>query len=383
MTEQQLQELIRKYLTGTASGEERERLNNWYKEQSAGKAAWFSESPVEEERLRKEMLGAIALETGQQTAPRPRLWPRMAAAASVILVLSAGAYFFNHRHPASKEIARQIVQDIFPGSNKAILTLSDGRQISLTDASNGEVAMQAGAHIQKTPGGQIVYQADPLQTAGTTAKGMVYNSVETPRGGQTAVRLADGSVATLDAGSSIRFPVSFTGNERKVDVTGEVYFEVVHDAQKPFRVAAAGQTIEVLGTSFNVNAYTDEETVNTTLVTGKIKVQEGSRSVVLKPGQQAVVAASNRDIKIRTIDVPSVIAWKEGHFHFDNDNVQTVMRQLARWYDVKVEYVGTPTKSTFSGDIDRHSKASVVLKILSLSNVKFAIDGQKIIVSPN
>ncbi|OKS88771.1 FecR family protein [Mucilaginibacter polytrichastri] len=302
-------------------------------------------------------------------------WPRFVAAASILLILGFGSYFLIKKQQPP-QIAQNQKQDLDPGGNHAILTLANGQKIILTGIKNGQLASQNGALINKTADGHVVYQPDP------TGSKIVYNTMSTPRGGQYHLTLADGTNVWLDAASSITYPVAFRNTDREVTITGQVYFEVAHKATVPFRVKVKGQTVQDIGTHFNINAYDDESSIKTTLLEGSIKVSKDDVSKILVPGEQAFTSAANVGIKISQVDTEGVIAWKEGHFHFDSDDIQTVMRQLARWYDVDVEYSGSVPVREFSGNINRNTKASAVLKILSLSKVNFKIDGKKIIVTP-
>jgi len=192
--------------------------------------------------------------------------------------------------------------------------------------------------------------------------------------------LPDGTTAYLDAASSVHFPTAFTGNSREVSATGQVYFEVAHDKTKPFRVTIKGQTVEVLGTHFNIKAYDDETVIRTTLLEGSVKISVNGQSTLLHPGEQSQISATTNKITVIHPDLDEVMAWKNGLFKFNNTDLQTVMRQLIRWYDVEVTYEGSNKNYRFGGYIPRDSKLSDVLRILQLSGVKFSIDGKKIIV---
>jgi len=208
----------------------------------------------------------------------------------------------------------------------------------------------------------------------------VYNTIKTPRGGQYQLVLADGSQVWLNAASSIRFPVDFTEKVRKVEITGEAYFEIKKDAAKPFIVTIPGKgQVEVLGTHFNINAYDDENTLNTTLIEGSVKfIADNGESVKLKPGQQAQLSSSVS--VLNDADIDKIIAWKTGWFNFDRADITTIMRQVSRWYDVEVVYEGQVSKKTFSGIVSRSQQIAEVLKIMEKAGVKFRIEGKKITV---
>jgi ferric-dicitrate binding protein FerR (iron transport regulator) len=268
-----------------------------------------------------------------------------------------------------------------PGGNKAILTLANGRQITLTGARNGTLAVQGAVAINKTADGRIIYNSSNEATSGHAAA-TTYNTMTTPRGGQYQVVLPDGSKVLLNAASSLTYPTTFNGNERKVELTGEAYFEVAHNASKPFKVSSNGQTVEVLGTHFNINAYKDEPAIKTTLLEGKVKVTANTLNKVhfLEPGQQSVFNAQT--FAVNQVETEGVVAWTNGQFVFEDDNIQYIMRTVSRWYDVDVTYNGTAPDDIFGGSVSRFNNISEVLKTLQLTGkVHFEIEGRKIIVS--
>jgi len=307
-----------------------------------------------------------------------RLWPRIAAAASIILALSAGGFFLLRRQQSQQvaQIQKLIIQ---PGSNKAILTLSNGKQINLNDASNGIIAKENNAVVKKAKNGAVSYQPN---SSSSTNQLLVYNTISTPKGGQWLLVLPDGTKVMLDAASSIKYPVAFTGNERRVEITGQAYFEVIHNSGKPFRVTVKGQTIEDLGTHFNINAYDDEPVIATTLIEGRIAIAKGAKSIKIVPGQQAITTTGSSSIKVKSADVDEVIAWKNGKFLFDDEQLGSIMRQVSRWYDVDVVYEDEALKNKkFIGVTARFANVSELLNTLEMTNeVKFNIQGRKIIV---
>ena len=315
---------------------------------------------------------------------------RIAAAAVLCISLFAGLYFYstyqseNSSYHAAKKIA--------PGGNKAILTLADGRQIALTDADNGELAEQSGLSITKAADGSLVYHvkntSDKLPESGK----LMYNSITTPRGGQYTVNLPDGSRVWLNAASTLKFPTSLGATaERRVELNGEAYFEVRPDKSRPFKVITRSavalnrqQEIEVLGTHFNVSAYDDESSTKTTLLEGSVKVNSilhAKNALVLSPGQQSVL--DDGPISLKAVNSEQFIAWKNNKFMFDGNNVQGIMRQISRWYDVDVIYKGSVSKETFSGKISRFKNLAEVLDLIELTGlVHFKVEGRRIIVMP-
>ena len=304
-------------------------------------------------------------------------WYSYAAAAVVVIVAGFGTYYAAQK-PAP-ETSALAENDIRPGHHQAILTLADGRKISLQDADTGTIAEQAGFRITKTSDGQLVYIADRQTGAEDAAPS--YNTIEAPAGGQWQVMLPDRSRVWLNAMSSLTYPVHFSGNERKVELKGEAYFEVSPDRAKPFKVESAGQTVAVLGTHFNILAYADEPLIKTTLFEGSVKVSAGGASVVLKPGEQAQRSGSRVAVTNQT-DLEEVIAWKNGYFKF-NDNLEGIMSKIARWYNVEVDYDYRPDPSyTFSGKISRARSLNEVLEVMEYTGkVHFTIEERRIIVT--
>ncbi|MBX2921509.1 MAG: FecR domain-containing protein [Chitinophagaceae bacterium] len=301
------------------------------------------------------------------------------AAVACILLLSAGIYFWVSRPQKSLQLTKTKSagqQDVLPGSNKAILTLSDGTTIDLDDAAAGELGRQGNALLVKNVNGELLYRVN-----GKKLPELYYNTMTTPRGGQYKVVLPDGTQVWLNASSSITYPTFFNGKERKVTMEGEVYFEVAHKKDQPFIVSANGTEVHVTGTHFNVNAYTDESAVKTTLLEGAVTVKKGEATANLKPGEQ--VEAGDKGLNgVKATDVEDVVAWKNGLFSFNGDDLPSIMRQLARWYNLEVYYDGPVPRRLFAGKVFRNMNLSETLKVLELSNIRFRIDGNKLTVIP-
>jgi len=239
--------------------------------------------------------------------------------------------------------------------------------------NNGALAEQQGSKIIKK-GTQLIYSGGGANTE------VAFNTMSTPRGRQFQLVLADGSMVWLNAASSIRFPTAFTGKDRKVEVTGEVYFEVAKNPSKPFKVMANGTEIEVLGTHFNIDAY--DEVTKTTLLEGSVKINTQNKTSFLKPGQQAQIVAGGEIKTSNSVDVEQVMAWKNGRFVFEDADLQTIMSQVSRWYDVDVVYQDKMPKRSFTADISRNTNLSVFLKVLDVSGIHFKIEGKKLLVQP-
>ena len=398
------EELIRKYLAGTATPEEEALLESWYN-------AAAQEQPViagtpDYARIEDEMLRSLRAEQMEQQDlprldqpkinPRVRLWPRIAAAAAVLIILTLGSLFIFRKSPTQAVVeTRPPGNDILPAGTRATLTLLDGRTIPVDSAGRVALARQGDATISSL-GGQLIYSASQSgglapnqsgghstnQPGGTAAPGgLAYNTLTTRPGEHYSLLLPDGTKAWLNAGSSITYPVVFNENERKVKVTGEVYFEIVHNAKQPFKIAVKDQLVEDIGTRLDINAYDDESIINTTLLEGSIKVTKGSASAILTPGQQATIRPDGDSFQIQKVDADDAIAWKNGYFYFDRADIQTVMRQLARWYNVQVIYKGEISKRIFKGKVYRNIKASEALQILTYFGAHFQIDGKTITVT--
>ncbi|MBV4355718.1 FecR family protein [Pinibacter aurantiacus] len=303
-----------------------------------------------------------------------RTW--WAAAAVFVLAVAGGAYLWNHGSKNERESAAvtKPVQDVAPGKNGAILTLADGSQVELDSSKGGVIATQNGAKVL-LKNNQLVYDAQAAEK-----DKVVYNTVSTPRGRQYQITLPDGSKVWLNAASSIRYPNHFTGSERKVEITGEAYFDVAKDASAPFVVQAGNEDIQVLGTEFNVMSYDDEAYVKTTLVNGSVKVGVDYAARILKPGQQSQVA-KNQSLQVKSdIDVDEVIAWKNGRFAFSEVSLETIMKQVARWYDVEVSF-NDKIYDIYTMNISRNVPVSKLLQYMEMSGgVHFEIEGKKIIV---
>lgn len=331
-------------------------------------------------------------------ATRHNKWYRIAAAAVLLLSLGAGIYYIasparqNAVATSNDMILTADTITLKPGTSGAVLTLADGNKIVLDSARNGLLATQGATKVMNNNGAICYHEGETATTE------IVYNTLATPRGKQFQLELADGTRVWLNAASSIRFPTAFTNDTRKIEITGEAYFEVAHIDRKqsspqPFVVAFTTPTgqlgeVQVLGTHFNINAYEDEATVKTTLLEGSVKVSiKDSRlltldSRLLKPGQQAAVNNQGRLKTNKDIDIDAVVAWKNGYFSFSETDMATLMRQIARWYDVEIEYAGEVPDRKFGGEISRNSNAEQVLKIMEESEVHFRIAGRKIIVLP-
>ena len=305
----------------------------------------------------------------------------MAAAAAFVIPMSL--YIYQRNQTKFKPVNTQQIAKITPGGNKAVLTLANGSKIFLTDLKNGEVANQSGVVITKNRDSQLVYQR--AATSPSTKK-ITYNKIETPKGGQFQLILSDGTKVWLNAASSLRYPSAFGPGERKVELDGEAYFEVAKNVTKPFLVSSSKQVIEVLGTHFNVNAYTNEPVVSTTLLEGSIKVISPFANTykIIRPGQQSSIDKDDEpEIKVKNVDTDEAVAWKNGYFMFEKEELGSILRKVSRWYDVEIENPQGQklNKLLFSGTLSKYSDVSKVLRKLELTgSIHFKIMGRRIIV---
>ncbi|MFS2185589.1 FecR family protein [Mucilaginibacter sp. Mucisp84] len=370
--------LARKWREGSITEAEKKEFDEWFDA--------FDDTELEmdsagNEDMLKERLYARIKERSDLEVKQPvrRLYTRIVAAASILLILSAGGYFVFRKHAAPVQIAQNNTKEITPGINKATLTLSDGRKMVLTDAQKGTIASQGNTLIKKTEEGKVEY----ITSANGPGSETLYNTLSTKRAEQYSLTLPDGSKVWLNSASSIHYPVSFAGAARTVELTGEAYFEVVHNPAQPFRVKVNGGLIEDIGTAFNVNAYEDEPVITTTLISGAVRVNHQKQSVLLKPSQAALSNAAL--ITVKDVDTEGAVAWRKGYFLFDHEELHSVMRKISRWYNVDIEYPNDQQVSErYWGSVSRFVNVSEVLtKLQQIGHVKFKVEGNKIIVQNN
>jgi len=400
-TTNEIRELAAKWMDGTITPEEKEKFEAWYNGLDFSELELLDHWATGPEEIEAHILQKLKTSLGEtkgesvraiahvhDVAPvhdlrRSRWW---AAAASVLLLIGAGSYFFYFRNKDAggpeQTTAQMHTGDVAPGRYGAVLTLSDGARVVLDSAGNGNIATQGGSQVLMQ-NGAIVYEKEKAAaaTAINPAAAVVYNTVTTPRGRQFRVVLPDGSGVWLNAASTLRYPTAFTGDQRAVELSGEAYFEIAKDERKPFVVTARDMRVQVLGTAFNLMAYPDETAVNTTLVTGAVRVVATKSSLVLDPDQQASLPDNAGRFTVSKPNLKEVLAWKDGRFRFDGAKITTIMRQIARWYDVDIEYRGEVPSNEFNGSISRAEYARKILDALERTgNVNFSLEGRKIIV---
>ncbi|MEO6682351.1 MAG: FecR family protein [Ginsengibacter sp.] len=385
-----LAKLIKKYVAGNATAEEIDFINLYYDEFENHPESIAGRSAEEKERvyneMKKNILNHIQMDSENKVISinSSKKWIRVAAAASILLLVSFGLYFANisskkHNTSLAEKMPVQINNDdVAPGGNIATLLLEDGTVINLDDAVQGHLLKQGNTEITKPGDGQLAFNL----TKGGDQSIIKYNTVMTPRGGQYKLLLEDGSKVWLNSSSSIRFPATFNENVRKVEITGEVYFEIAKNTAKPFIVKVNNAEVKVYGTSFNINSYNDESAIKTTLLEGSVEVNSSNRSIMLVPGEEASLSHKNNSLSKRfKTNASEAIAWKEGYFQFDNADIELVMRQLARWYDLNVIYEGNISPVKFKGKIQRDLKLSDVLEFLK-NDIHFERVGNTLIIKP-
>ncbi|WP_461789784.1 FecR family protein [Pedobacter sp.] len=304
---------------------------------------------------------------------RKPIW-KYGAAAAILLVASLTIYFASN-HSTQKSAPLAYHNDILPGSEKAVLTLSDGSEIVLDNTADGKLATQGGISIEKDANGQIVYLVDGKSTEDQPK----INTLSTPAGGKFSVVLSDGSKVWLNASSSIKFPAAFVGDTRRVEIKGEAYFEIAKDKSKPFYVKSGNSEVKVLGTHFNVMAYPDEYRSELTLLEGSVQFTKNGQSQLLKPGKQIIYTEAEPETRQQEANIEEVMAWKNDLFVFNNTSIDEIMKELMRWYDVKIKYEGEKPDISFTGVIPRNTNVSKVLKTLELTgDVVFGIENNVI-----
>ena len=367
--------LFQKYINNECSEAEVNRLSEYFgvdDNEALLKSLIYSELESEEHEETvddiDQRLAVVYSRIKERISPPVRInWYRITAAAAILGAVCTGLVLLTHQPEARKTQLQAVAPIIKPGKNQAVLRLADGTVISLDDATAGEVANQAGVRITKNADGELIYQDV------NSGDDVLYNAIEAPASGQWQVVLPDKSHVWLNSKSVLKYPTRFKGNERKVELTGEAYFEITPDQAKPFRVVSKGQTVEVLGTAFNMTSYPDEPVEKTTLFEGSVRVN----TKVLKPGEQLMVNAQKMQL-ITHPDLEEVIAWKNGYFKF-NGGLEEIMSKISRWYDVEIVYINEPNPGyTFEGEISRNKNLNEILKIMEYTGkVHFSVTADR------
>lgn len=380
MTKEQYVLLYEKYTLGICTEEEKKLFEQYNDEFSLDNAPWDEDKLGDE----KQALERMYKRFHNEIHPRPQLsWfnrRKFSAAAAILIMLGIGVYLFINPSTKTNSALTVAIQkeSIPPGGKKAVLTLQDGSQIILDNSQNGIVANQANTVITKTKDGQVIYNSS--QSSSINPKSVPYNSISTPRGGEYQLLLPDNTKVWLNAESTIKFPAVFCGKERRIELSGEAYFEVAHNQEMPFKVLVEDTEIEVLGTHFNVNGYNDRAEINTTLLEGSVKLKNSKKEAMLRPGQSGISSATG-GMKVKNVDVEDAVAWKNGYFVFQDEDIYSIMAKVARWYDVDVEFRGNMKDKGFFGKVNRYDKISELLKNMELTReVQFKIEGRRVVV---
>ncbi len=387
MSNKRIIELADAYLKGNTSIEEERELHDWYdlqiddKEEKVVISANETEADIGKRMFHKLKAKIEANNKSEKSKVVFIRKPFFLVAASVIFLLAAALVFNSIIKSSEQSLPENILlseykNDVAPGTQKALLVLSDGRKISL-DGSGLENKIKQGRTEVVNEDGSLIYN-----TGSTHDEAELFNTLLTSRGETYPLILSDGTKVWLNSASSIRFPVAFKGKKRKVEITGEAYFEVAHNADMPFQVMISGMEVQVLGTHFNINGYEDEGGIKTTLLEGSVKVSTKNSSMLIAPGEQTISNnATGKIILKRNVDIEEALAWKNGKFIFQNANLNEIIRQLEKWYDVTFENQGKSGTDEFVGIISRDVNISQIIQMLEKTgNVKFEIQGKKIIV---
>lgn len=369
--------LLEKYIAGNCTAEESAAIEAWY-------AQWNEDLPenLPEEKLELAMERVYRRlpeeERNKYSTGKVKKLSWIATAAAILLISGIAAWMYIFQHSGSNtHVNTHLANDVLPGKNTALLTLAGGKSIKLSDTKSG-----------------VIIDANKLSYEDGTAvaSGLLDNKIEekqdaapdlgvsTPRGGTYQIILPDGSKVWLNAASEIKFPASFQQTKtRTVKLIGEAYFEVAKDKSKPFIVETEQQQVKVLGTHFNINAYPDEKRTRTTLLEGSVQLAYGTKDLLLKPGQQA--SLTGKSMELSDVDTEETIAWKNGNFVFNDEDLQSIMRKVARWYDVEVVYQDQLPETSFLGALSRSKNLSALLKVLESSGkIHFKIEGRRVIV---
>lgn len=395
-----IEEVVARYLSGVLEEGDREVLEAWLAE--SGKKRSLLRQVKNDQWMREELAKMYQVdqsaawekfkaanpmtESPVVPATRPSIYSWKMIAAAVLILVAAGWWYTSDHKTTRPDIAgiedassKKQNDDVNPGGNKAILKLADGSTIVLDNAANGILTNQGNAQVRKTDAGKLVYEDSHTSSSAS----VVYNTITTPHGGTYQITLPDGTRAWLNAGSSITFPTAFLGKERNIEMTGEIYLEVMKDKSKPFKVAVSkeGTQIEVLGTHFNIKAYADESGVKTTLLEGSVRVRKGSNATTIKPGEQANVNKDALSVK-KKVDLDEIMGWRNGLFVFKRITIEDMLKEIARYYDIReVEYKDR-IPDAFDAIISRNLSLAKVLHVIEATDlVHFKIEGRKIIVS--
>jgi transmembrane sensor len=383
MERQRFLNLLDKYTSGQATRQEQNLLEEYYKRLDTLSELELTEQEEEtfQQTILQNIRTRIAIDEQEIkliSRRSYRIW--YVAAASVLLILGIGGYFYSGKTgPAAPQITKTPANDISPGSNRAILTLSNGKEIVLTGAADGILASQDATKIIKKANGELAYKVED-EAEGPDLQ-LTYNTITIPRGGQYQVILPDGSKVLLNSASSLTYPIQFKGRQRSVTLKGEAYFEVAKNKTMPFVVTANDVEVRVLGTHFNISAYGDDATTTTTLLEGAVRINKGKTTALLNPGQQGIAKTNLSTVSIQNANIEEVMGWTKGHFVFADLSIKEVMKIAGRWYDIDVEYRGNVQAKKFGGTTSRYSNITELLDYMKITGgVNYKIEGRRVIL---
>ncbi|MES2063510.1 MAG: FecR family protein [Bacteroidota bacterium] len=379
MNKQRINYLLQKYTEGNLDKLEKQELLQLYNEISLQDAEYPDDRTTVSERILSRLNREISHEKRNWYTD---FW-KITAAVVTFVLLSAGVYVLKSQKNDVQVFVKPIIkkQIIVPGTDAAILTLGNGKTIALNASSNGKLAILGNTTITKNADGQISYQVVNNPGSDAIKEPITYNTLTTPLGGQFKITLPDGSNVWLNAASSIKYPSRFEGAERHVELHGEAYFEIFKNKNVPFTVTAENVNIKVLGTHFNIMAYKNEPSINTTLLEGAVLLSAKNSNAVISPGQQAALSRNADNITVRNVNIDDAVAWKNGYFSFKKENLQTVMNKIARWYNVDVEFQGVASNKIMGGTVSRSENIVELLNYLELTGIaKFKVEGRRITV---
>jgi ferric-dicitrate binding protein FerR (iron transport regulator) len=373
-SQERYEELAEKWLNGTISPEEKAEFSQWYNALSGSDLDIPASFAAGEDAHRRRILAKIRFRSRKR-------WLMPAVAACVLATGATGAFLLLKMNRSQHPVQRLAMgkKAISPGGNKATLTLADGRKVVLEGLPDGKLVAQQGVVIAKLDTGMLRY-SESGKSQGVSG----FNTLTTPRGGIFQVQLSDGTHVWLNSATTIQYPTVFSGSTREVTVSGQAYFQVAGNPSRPFVVRSGKVKVKVLGTAFDVMSYEDENVNKTTLTQGSIVVTSDNATLTVHPGQQASLEPGHAQFKVTEPDIDEVLAWKEGRFRFSNTNLRVVMRQIARWYDVSVEYRGDLSDLNLTGSVSRKENVEELLKAFEKTGgVHFTIEDDKIIVTAN
>lgn len=380
ITKEEFLILYEKNLSGKCTPEEKQLLESYQDDITMPDDQWESHLG-DKQQLFASLKADLKQSIPDQAFSRQRYkYTWLKVAASVFVMLAAGILLWRSQQPASDRQTYTVNpadKKILPGGNVAYLTMADGTVIKLNGQKNGNLATQTGIQINKVKDGLLTYIKE------SDAPQLAYNKINTPRGGQYQLILADGTRVWLNSASSLKYPIAFYGRERKVELSGEAYFEVAKNPSRPFTVSVNGISVKVLGTHFNIMAYADEKDVTTTLLEGSVKLLHHNQQALLKPGQQGTLNNQQTAFNIKNVDADDAVAWKNGFFVFNDEDIQTIMKRISRWYDVDVVFSQKFKRKNFGGTVSKFKDVSEVLHSLELTgSVHFKTEGRRITVMP-